>query len=117
MSAWNSITSHEEVELSTAIEPMTRYEISPHPITAAGTFSSLPEIILEELAIRRNNAHTLFVYIAPEQPYASDVRTWPHHFDTGLYLPIRKNDAQKDLNSIGLGMAPLTVQLMTCIST
>lgn len=89
-----------------AIQAMTRYEIPPHPVTTGGTFSSPSEIILEELTVRRNNAHHLFVDIAPEYSYASDVRTWPHHFDTGLYIPIRKNDAQEDLNSIGLGMAP-----------
>lgn len=88
-----------------AIQPMTRYEIPPHPVTAGAIFNSPSGIILEELAIRRNNAHALFVDIAPEYPYASDIRTWPHHFDTGLYIPIRKNDAQEDLNSIGLGMA------------
>lgn len=87
------------------IQPMTRYEIPLHPVTTGATFTAPSEIILEELARRRNNAHTLFVDIAPEYPYASDVRTWPHHFDTGLYIPIRKNDAQEGLNSIGLGMA------------
>lgn len=87
------------------IQPMTRYEIAFHPVVEGAVFSSPSEIILQELARRRNNAHHLFVEIAPEYPYASDIRTWPHHFDTGLYIPIRKNDAQEDLNSIGLGMA------------
>lgn len=87
------------------IQPMTRYEIPFHPVAEGAVFSPPSEIILQELARRRNNAHHLFVEIAPEYPYASDIRTWPHHFDTGLYIPIRKNGAQEDLNSIGLGMA------------
>lgn len=87
------------------ISALSRYDIPRHVVQEGQPFASLSEEILRELANRRNNAQEFFVSIAPEYPYASSVRTWPHHFDIGVYIPIRRNETHQDLNSIGLGMA------------
>ena len=87
------------------ISAIDRYAIPKHIVQEGQPFVSLSEEILRELANRRNNAQEFFVSIAPEYPYASPIRTWPHHFDTGVYIPIRRNETHQDLNSIGLGMA------------
>ncbi|MDZ7646532.1 MAG: hypothetical protein U5K54_04800 [Cytophagales bacterium] len=37
--------------------------------------------------------------------WASPISVWPHHFDMGLYLPIAREEAGHDIQSIGLGLA------------
>lgn len=87
------------------IQAINRYDIPAHPVQDDRPFSKPSQEILLELAKRRNNAQEIFVSIAPEYPYASSIRTWPHHFDMGIYIPIRRDETHQDLNSIGLGMA------------
>ncbi|MBX2873436.1 MAG: hypothetical protein KTR30_15090 [Saprospiraceae bacterium] len=87
------------------IKALSRYDIPKHPVQEGRPFSKPIQEILTELAQRRNNAQEIFVSIAPEYPYASSIRTWPHHFDMGVYIPIRRDESHQDLNSIGLGMA------------
>lgn len=87
------------------IKPLLRYKIPAHPVQEGRPFDKPHQRILLELANRRNNAQEIFVSIAPGFPYASTIRTWPHHFDIGAYIPIRRDEAHQNLNSIGLGMA------------
>lgn len=87
------------------IKVLDRYQIAAHPVQEGRPFDKPQQRILLELAKRRNNAQEIFVSIAPGFPYASTIRTWPHHFDIGVYIPIRRDEAHQNLNSIGLGMA------------
>jgi len=102
---WLQTTFNELGLDGSSISALNRYDIPKHVIQEGQPFASLSEEILRELANRRNNAQEFFVSIAPEYPYASSIRTWPHHFDIGVYIPIRRDETHQDLNSIGLGMA------------
>lgn len=88
-----------------SIAPLSRYDIPPLETTRGGAFTLPAPAIVKELARRRNNAHDFFVSLASGYKYASTVRTWPHHFDLGVYLPIQKDQDQETVKAIGLGMA------------
>ncbi len=102
---WLRVTFNKLGLQGEKIKPLDRYQIPAHPIQEGRPFNKPDQRILLELANRRNNAQEIFVSIAPGFPYASSVRTWPHHFDIGVYIPIRRDETHQDLNSIGLGMA------------
>ncbi|NMM48222.1 hypothetical protein [Marinigracilibium pacificum] len=52
----------------------------------------------------RSNADLMLHKLAAEYAGSSEVRVWPHHFDSGMVIPIEvKND--KTLKSIGVGLS------------
>ncbi len=103
--SWLQATLYKLGLAGNRIKALERYDMPKHPIQHGRPFIKPLQGILLELARRRNNAQEIFVSIAPEYPYASSIRTWPHHFDIGVHIPIRRDETHQNLNSIGLGMA------------
>lgn len=48
----------------------------------------------------RTQANRVFQHLNTSKKLSSEIRIWPHHFDTGVYYPL-----QADTHAIGAGMA------------
>ena len=57
------------------------------------------------LSVYRSNADLVMAQIAAKFPNSGSVRIWPHHFDTGIYLPLEKASDGKISQSMGMGLA------------
>ncbi len=59
-----------------------------------------PDEVTELLKLRRL-AHAVFTNFLKENHFESEIRIWPHHFDTGIFFSFNKdNDKQ-----LGMGLA------------
>lgn len=75
------------------------YEIPRHALDDGGRFGA-DASALNSLAVHWGNAVRMLDAVAGENPGASPVRLWPHHFDVGLIVGI------DDTRSIGVGFTP-----------
>ncbi len=88
-------TENLGLEMHYEIPDQARYEHAPfekpHP-EATGFIARM-----------RSNTREIITELVKEHPDASPVRIWPHHFDTGSFIPYY--DGDKLTASIGLGLA------------
>ncbi len=78
----------------------------PIKVTEAGNpydNSDLPPF--QEIAKYRANAHFMLEHCVAKFEHASNVRTWPHHFDTGSYIPVVFDKKGDPVKSFSLGFA------------
>ncbi len=88
-----------------ALKPELHYNIPPHPVDSGDIFPEISKEILEELATHRTLIDIICKEIALEFNHASEVRTWPHHFDHGVYIPFVFDDEQNVEQSFSVGYA------------
>jgi hypothetical protein len=53
----------------------------------------------------RSNAQKALEELFEDQDSVSDIRVWPHHFDTGGLIEVEKDDSGKLMKSIGIGLS------------
>ncbi len=105
-------TSHSEIVqwiTQTAIEENIKnpfkydlhYELPYDPITDDFTFKLHNVNRLRELTNFRILAQLALETFLENQQLKSDIRTWPHHFDTGAFVALEDNTGL----TIGLGLA------------
>lgn len=87
------------------IHPITQFTIPPHAVDRGEAFAKPPEGLLIEWTKWLSNAQIILDAIRLLYPRASTVRVWPHHFDMGLYMPVARDEAGKDTQGIGAGLA------------
>lgn len=87
------------------LQPIRHFEIPDHPVASGSAFHLLDAELHQELAHLRSNAQHILEYFAHKFEHASPVRTWPHHFDSGAYIPVAFDDDGKAIKSIGIGLA------------
>lgn len=75
------------------------YELPYEDLDENYTFPYRDIESLEEFAKVRNTAHTVLSELSLTHNEPSEVRIWPHHFDTGTLLWLN------DMESIGLGLS------------
>ena len=90
---------------SSDLEIEMHYEIPEHPTDKAKPFPELDSTILEELANHRTIADQVCSEIFSKQAKATPARTWPHHFDHGVYVPFRFDDNGEANQSFSVGYA------------
>lgn len=90
---------------SYVLEPITHYEIPKHSTDHGGPFRLTSTYDLQELARYRHNAVLMLEELATHFDQASGLRTWPHHFDTGLVIPAAVNREEQTIKSVGIGLA------------
>jgi len=90
---------------ASALELKMHYEIPEHPTDEAKPFPELDSIVLEELANHRSIADKFCNDIFSQHAKSSPARTWPHHFDHGVYVPFRFNDNGDAIQSFSAGYA------------
>lgn len=84
------------------VEP--EYDIPEHPVGAGETFGGVGEPVLSELSGWYAAAHHALTAARAQLEGASEVVTWPHHFDTASLQKLRGEG--EDMVSIGLGFSP-----------
>ncbi len=80
------------------------YEIPSHEVENGSEFEVLDEKNLIELANYRTNGHLIITYFASRFSSADEVLVWPHHFDEGLYIPLKFENGAAT-HSVGIGLA------------
>jgi hypothetical protein len=88
-----------------AFKPITQFSIPRHPVDDGAAFEKPDHEALVSWSRWRSNAQYLLEAVASEFSASSTIRVWPHHFDTGLYIPIQQAADGKDIQSLGLGLA------------
>ena len=88
-----------------ALKPELNYNIPPHSVDSGEAFPEISKEILEELATHRTLTDIICKEIALEFNHASEVRTWPHHFDHGVYVPFVFDDDKSVEQSFSVGYA------------
>ncbi|HUQ82503.1 MAG TPA: hypothetical protein VM076_15245 [Gemmatimonadaceae bacterium] len=80
------------------------YTIPAHPVAEGAAFSRDIHNDLAELTRYSSNASTVLEDLARNTPAASQVRTWPHHFDIATLIEVPSvTDARR---TIGVGHSP-----------
>ena len=81
------------------------YDIPPHPLDEGAVFKPEDEKYTNECIAYRHNAKIVLNEAAKKFQNPELIRIWPHHFDTGAFFPISKNEKGELLQSIGIGWA------------
>lgn len=81
------------------------YEIPTHSLDKGAVFSLKNESSFIENTNYRHNAELVLQEIAKPFEQAEAVKIWPHHFDTGSFIPVAKNEKGELSQSIGMGWA------------
>ena len=82
------------------------YDIPSHETDNGAPFKFTESTLFAEMAKHRANSDLVLTHFAKAYKTASTVRTWPHHFDHGAYIPMafdKDGNATKSF-SIGLGI-------------
>lgn len=80
------------------------YKIPENGLDRNGLFLKPKIDYLQENTLYRHNAQIILEDLASQFKNAELVRIWPHHFDTGTYVPLAYNNGNV-LKSYGLGWA------------
>lgn len=81
------------------------YDIPPHATDDGAAYDFANSELFQEIANYRANSNEVLEYFAQKFKTASTVRTWPHHFDIGTYIPMVFNDKGEVIKSFSLGFA------------
>ena len=92
-------------EDSSKMNLLLHYEIPNHETDEGAPFKHSEPALFEEMAKYRANSDLVLRHFAEQFETASPVRTWPHHFDNGTYIPMVFNDAGEAIRSFSLGFA------------
>jgi hypothetical protein len=86
-------------------EPELHYELIDHPVLHGEKFEMKRPKDFLELANYRSNGHAILNKVSAAFEDKSDVRIWPHHFDDGVIVNIKRDhDSVVSLLSMGLAM-------------
>ncbi len=80
------------------------YEIPEGALDKDDKFFNPGNKFFKENMLYRHNAQLILEDLARDFPSAEPVRIWPHHFDTGTYVPLAYHRG-KLISSYGLGWA------------
>ncbi len=81
------------------------YELPDHELDKGAVFSISEKKYIQENIFHRHNAEIVINGIAAKFEKAEPVRIWPHHYDTGSFVPMAFNASGAVSKSIGLGWA------------
>ncbi len=87
------------------VKPFEHFEIPAHPLDEGAVFELPNPIYHLEMAKYRSNADLILKEIKRKFEHASEVRIWPHHFDTAINIPLAFDEKGKATHAIGIGLA------------
>lgn len=82
------------------------YHMPAHPIRDGAPFSEAGEESRAELAAWFSDATTWVHEAVANEPDASLVRCWPHHFDVASLITLDRDEDSEDARSVGVGFSP-----------
>ncbi len=81
------------------------YDIPSHPVNMGAEFLIKNKNAFIENSNYRNNAKIVLNEIAKVFKQDEPIRIWPHHFDTGAFYVIKKNEKEEMTQTMGIGFA------------
>lgn len=81
------------------IEPISHYQLPGHEVDHKGVFQVTDPEHNREMVRYRTNIRHILEALKPYFSKTSDIRVWPHHFDTGMLIEVGPE------KRIGVGMA------------
>lgn len=99
-----SLQTHFAIELKKDAL-FKQLEIPENLSVSSNIFEPTEVSALQQLANYYHNSHFLIMDSVARFEYASTIRTWPHHFDIGSYIPLSFDAQQAPDKSIGIGLA------------
>jgi len=94
------LTGEDADKLSTS----PPYEIPVYPTATNENFNFFEKIYFEELGKYFANANLVLKNVVKNNPEASEIGCWPHHFDIATLLVL--NDNKDNYKSVGVGLSP-----------
>jgi hypothetical protein len=82
------------------------YDMPAHAVSLGEPFRANPVPALMELVRWYGNAHGILMRLQADEPTASPVRCWPHHFDIGMLIQLDPGADPEHARSIGIGLSP-----------
>ena len=82
------------------------HEMPSHPVGDGGAFSDARTEERVELAAWFADACGLIRHMVADEPAASTVRCWPHHFDVASLITLDVGVGTEEARSIGVGFSP-----------
>jgi hypothetical protein len=87
-------------------EMALHYDLADHPVLHGEKFEMENSRHFLELANYRTNGHFLLEWATEKFEDKSTVRVWPHHFDEGILVNLKKNgESVSALLSMGMAIA------------
>ena len=90
---------------SDKMELNLHYDIPHHPTDDGAPYNFTDEDFFQEFANHRANADLMLKEFSEGYMTASAVRTWPHHFDHGVYIPVKLDNKGEVVKSFSIGLA------------
>lgn len=87
------------------IKAITHFEIPHHAVDEGHPFEIQNLVYHQEMAKFRSNADFILKEFTEKFGHNAEVRVWPHHFDSGSYIPLEFDDKGAITKALGLGMA------------
>jgi hypothetical protein len=87
------------------VKPIGHFDIPHHPLDDGAEFELPNPIYHLEMAKYRSNADLILKEIKMKFEHASEVRIWPHHFDSSLHIPVAFDETGNTTQSITIGLA------------
>ena len=81
------------------------YDLPDHDLLHDSVFKDDDPALIRENIAYRHNAEFVLNHIISGYKHADQVRIWPHHFDTGTFIPLNWDSSGKTSRSVGLGWA------------
>ena len=82
------------------------YDMPPHPVADGRPFDGGDRERRLELARWYAAGDRALQDVAVAYPQSGGARTWPHHFDLGLLIPLEPDKDPEHARSIGVGLSP-----------
>jgi len=82
------------------------HEMPSHPVGDGSVFSEAGSSARAELAAWFANAFEVVRALVRDDPAASAVRCWPHHFDVASLVTLDSGLGAEEARSIGIGFSP-----------
>lgn len=82
------------------------YEMPTHPVGEGGVFSDAGPAARAELSAWFAGAFASIGDVVADEPAASPVRCWPHHFDVASLITLGAAAGAEEARSIGVGFSP-----------
>ncbi len=90
---------------SKQIQPITHYELPPHPLAEGDIFQVVKPIYHQEAIRYRSNANLALEQATEEYKEHKPICVWPHHFDTGVLVPVQLDQQKNTVRFVLAGLA------------
>jgi hypothetical protein len=77
-----------------------------HAVASGAPFTGGDPEARGELALWYDNALLVLSEVAQLESGASEVRTWPHHFDMATLITLQSAESPEAMRSVGVGLSP-----------